>query len=91
VLQASTEQACTDDDSTCYCIPHNPHGDDCFATVQEIMIDHCDIDRFKGAQHVLVFRYTVVNLAGIQASGNQIPVRLLAATELVATARIAAA
>ena len=55
------------------------------------MIDHCDIDRFKGAQHVLVFRYTVVNLAGIQSPGNQIPVRLLAATELVATARIAAA
>jgi len=41
------------------------------------MIDHCDIDRYKGDDHKIVFRYTVINLAGRETPENEISVRLL--------------
>lgn len=63
------QQPCTDDDDTCYCIPRG----DCFAYKQEVMIDHCDIDRYKGNDHKLVFLYVVTNLAGRDTPENEIP------------------
>lgn len=37
------------------------------------MIDHCDIDRYKGNDHKLVFLYVVTNLAGRDTPENEIP------------------
>ena len=41
------------------------------------MIDHCDIDRYKGDGHRLEFRYIVVNRAGLDAPENAVLVRSL--------------
>jgi len=39
------------------------------------MVDHCDIDLYKGDGHRLEFRYIVVNRAGREAPENTVLVR----------------
>jgi len=73
VKDSGPEKPCTPDDPTCYCIPSG----DCFAYKQEIRIDHCDIDRYKGDDFKLELFYVVTNLAGQRTPENKISVRYL--------------
>lgn len=63
---AGPEQPCNTDDPTCYCVPSG----DCFPYKQEIRIDHCDIDRYKGDDFQLKFVYVVINGAGKESPGE---------------------
>jgi len=70
---AGPVKSCTANDPTCYCIPQG----ECFSYKQEIKIDHCDIDRYKGDGHRLEFRYIIVNRAGREAPEHTVVVRSL--------------
>jgi hypothetical protein len=50
-------QPCLADDTTCYCTPMRQ----CYNYQQVVEIDHCNIDRYTGDGHRLVFKYAVVS------------------------------